>query len=134
MNHFIGITMKTYTPDSCRVYAIRVGTVIEFRVSQSPLKVKFSSLTRTIKCPKELIRYAPIAKHPFYAPVYSVGEKRLTLKQVTYTGGKVLGCCKATAFQRLLGLPLVKSDDCVRLPMEQAALVLSKDWRRKHLC
>ena len=72
-----------------KYWAIRIGEWIEFRVGSQPPKKLVSSLTRTVKESKRRGRYNSAGALIGYDTIPS--ERKETIRQVTWVGGKPLG-------------------------------------------
>ena len=123
----IGTMMKkisTTRPNEELIWAIRLGEFVELRQANQLVK-KVSKLTVKTKVEKR-----SAWGYAFYPTEYVT--EPVTLKQVTFTGGEVLGYMKVASFRRVFHFTPMK-DDAEKLDKHMRAIVQKAEWRRRNL-
>lgn len=97
-----------------------MGDYVEFR-SAKRLKVRTSRLTRVFKTTEQTPVYLDYP--PWTRYVNKSVDKKVTLKTVFYSGGRVLGVIKYRRYAALMGPPF-KRRTVVELPNTRAVATL----------
>lgn len=88
--------MKTCTHTSCKIFAVRFGETVEFRIAARQPKRIVSKLIKSIVVPESV--YTTIKKYPYGKYITKPVTKKLVRKQVFFDGGRVIGICKLSEF------------------------------------
>ena len=102
-----------------RYFAVRLGDYVEVRSSCHLPIPKVSKLVRIVHSTNKTYKY--FAEPPYVKLVSKPVESKITLKQTTYTGGRVLGVCKYLRFYgvgKRFGVGTLAKDKLVEIPKE----------------
>src|SRR4051812_18865636 len=128
----IGASMKILnSSETKKVYAIRVGNIVEIRVSSRPIRKLVSSLTQLVE--KDKYEYEQ-PKDPNGYPMMVIRKVKVpfVMKQVYFVGGTLIGSIKSPNFERAMGmLKVLPKDTPVELNREQSEKILAYDWEKR---
>lgn len=106
------------------IWAIRIGEFVELREANQLIK-RTSKLTQKMKVEK-----TGMYGYNFWPPEYET--KPVTLKQISFTGGEVLGYIKLASFRRTFGFVPMKGD-AEKLDKHMRAIIQRAAWKRRNL-